>query len=267
MLARRTRRPTLRQVATRLPTLRSDDGYERWERRTETGLLWLSVAFVVVLVLPLVTHLSRPVSLALTVANIAIWAVFAADYAARLYLSRERWHFVRTHVLDLIIVLVPFLRPLRALRMLRLLRLGVVGGLINRRTASLHAKVSTYVATTATVFILLAAFAMYDTERHAPHGNIKTLSDALWWAASTVTTVGYGDRYPTTGLGRGIAVLLMVVGIALLGVITAAVAAWFVARLRTVETAEEHVDETMTEVLTELRRLHARLDAIEGQGK
>jgi voltage-gated potassium channel len=65
-------------------------------------------------------------------------------------------------------------------------------------------------------------------ERTAPEGNIKTIGDGLWWAISTVTTVGYGDRFPTTNQGRLIALGLMLLGVSLIGVISATMAAWFV---------------------------------------
>ena len=93
--------------------------------------------------------------------------------------------------------------------------------------------------------------------------NIKTFPDALWWAITTVTTVGYGDRYPTTGTGRLVGGALMLVGIALLGVITASIAAWFVDRLRDVQVAETTTEAALGEVLAELKALHTRLDAIE----
>src|SRR5664280_598244 len=115
------------------------------------------------------------------------------------------------------------------------------------------------------VLVVLAAAAMYDVERRAPSGNIKTFPDALWWAITTVTTVGYGDRYPTTGTGRLVGGALMLVGIALLGVITASIAAWFVDRLRDVQVAETTTEAALGEVLAELKALHTRLDAIERQ--
>jgi voltage-gated potassium channel len=194
---------------------------------------------------------------------VLIWAAFAVDYVVRLYLAPQRWRFVRSHPVDLLIVVVPFLRPLRLARLLRLLRLGSVAGVAQKRVTSLHARVSTYIVTTAAIVVLVAAFLMYDAEKDAPNGNIHSFTDALWWAATTVTTVGYGDRYPTTGEGRLIAVGLMVVGIALLGVITATIAAWFVGRLRQVESVEERTEATLTDVLAELQRVHARLDAME----
>ena len=65
-------------------------------------------------------------------------------------------------------------------------------------------------------------------ERSAKGWNIHNFGQGLWWAVETVTTVGYGERYPVTTLGQGVAVFLMLVGIGLIGVLTATVASYFV---------------------------------------
>ncbi len=188
---------------------------------------------------------------------------FACDYAVRLFLAPERWRFVRTHPLDLLVIALPMLRPLRALRLLRLARVATLLGLTHRQAQrSLHARVSAYVGATVVVFMGVSAVAMVDVERRSEDANITSLSDALWWAATTVTTVGYGDRYPTTGLGRLIALALMVVSIALLGVVSASVAAFFVSRLQDVQQAEARTEATLSDVLVELRELRARVEAL-----
>jgi voltage-gated potassium channel len=241
--------------------LRTADGLTRWEARAERPLLVLAVAFLIVLILPAVSGLPGWADVLLQVANVAIWAAFVVDYGARLYLAPERWRFVRRNPLDLLLVLVPFLRPLRAARLLRLLRVAVVAGAVQGRARrSLHATVATYVGASAAVLLLLSSLAMYDTERTAKGGNIRTFGDALWWAASTMTTVGYGDRYPTTGRGRVIAAVLMLFGIALLGVVSATIAAWFIGRLNAVQATEERTEANLAEILDELRALRARLD-------
>ena len=123
------------------------------------------------------------------------------DYGAWLYLSPRRWEFVRTHVLDLIVVLVRMLRPLRVLRLLRLVSLASVLGVANRRAhRSLHARVSAYVGASVLVVLVVAGVAMSGVERGSEDANIRTVADGVWWAATTVATVGYGDRYPVTGL-------------------------------------------------------------------
>ena len=78
---------------------------------------------------------------------------------------------------------------------------------------------------------LLAAIAMLDVEQDASGANITSFGDALWWSATTVTTVGYGDRFPVTSEGRLIAVALMIVGIATVGAIIASITGWIVAQV------------------------------------
>ena len=96
----------------------------------------------------------------------------------------------------------------------------------------------------------------------------------MWWTITTISTVGYGDRYPVTVEGRLVAVSLMVAGIALLGVVTASLASWFVENLRRSEAAvERELDEVTADVnraeaqlavvLAELRAINTRLDALE----
>jgi len=76
----------------------------------------------------------------------------------------------------------------------------------------------------------LGAIAVLDAEQDAADSNITTFGDALWWACTTVTTVGYGDRYPVTLEGRAVAVVLMIVGIGVVGAVTASVATWLMNR-------------------------------------
>src|SRR5450759_5334490 len=170
---------TVRGQPVTVPEQRRAAGYAAWERRAERPMLVLALVFLVVLVVPMVADLPPAGRTAFTVADVAIWAAFAVDYVARLYLAPARWRFVRSHLLDLLVLVVPFLRPLRALRPLRIARLGAVAGVAHSRAQrSLHATVAVYVTTAAAGLLVLAAAAMYDVERRAPSGNIKTFPDA-----------------------------------------------------------------------------------------
>lgn len=155
--------------------------------------------------------------------NIGIWLVFAIDYLVMLYLAVDRKYFFRTHLFDLLLVIVPHIRGLRALRILLLFE-RVVGGLKGK----IYISIPYYVAGAATLLILLSGGAIYQAESKMDSSNIKTPGDALWWATVTVTTVGYGDRFPVSTEGRWIAVALMISGIAVVGSITASLAAWIV---------------------------------------
>src|ERR1019366_464545 len=93
-------------------------------------------------------------------------------------------------------------------------------------------------------------------ENHAAGSNIHSYHDALWWAVVTVTTVGYGDRFPITEGGRAVAVVLMLVGIGLIGVLTATVASFFV---------QEHTDANKDQLQAAHEDLGARLDDIDAR--
>jgi voltage-gated potassium channel len=98
---------------------------------------------------------------------------------------------------------------------------------------------------------------MLDVERHAHGANIKTYGDALWGAVTTVSTVGYGDRYPVTTAGRIVALALLLAGVSLFGVVTASVAAWFVRHVED-DPAPEGDD-----IVGRLERVEASLARIE----
>jgi len=157
-------------------------------------------------------------------------ALFVVDYVARLALSRGRVAFVRHNLLDLAVVALPMLRPLRLLRLVALL------SILNRATgSSVRGRVVIYVAGATSLVLFIASLAVLEAERGTESATITTFGDALWWAVTTVTTVGYGDRYPVTDQGRFVAGGLMLAGIALLGIVTASFASWLLDRVREVE--------------------------------
>jgi voltage-gated potassium channel len=116
----------------------------------------------------------------------------------------------------------------------------------------------------AVTVVIGAAATVLDAERGAPESNITTFPDALWWAATTVTTVGYGDRFPVTSEGRLVGVLLMVVGIGVFGSIAAALAGRLIQsgdadenvandRIRELEAAVARLSTVLEQVSTDKR--------------
>lgn len=200
---------------------------ERWERRSEIPLLLLAIAFLVAYAWPVLDqHLERDLRSFLSAVSWTVWMAFAVDFAGRLWLAERRRDYLFRHWYDVALVLLPMLRPLRLLRLLAFARI------LNRSAASsLVGRVSTYVVGVAVIAVGLGAVAVLDVEQDAPGANLTSFGDALWWACTTVTTVGYGDRFPVTLEGRFIAVALMIVGIAMVGAVTASVAAWMVAQV------------------------------------
>lgn len=211
---------------------------QRWEKRAEIPLLLLALAFLVAYAWPVLDpRLNPDLRTMLEIASWTVWVAFVLDFAARLYLADERGRYARSHWYDVALICLPMLRPLRLLRLLAFARV------LNRSAAgSLVGRVSTYVGGTAVMALGLGALAVLDAEQDAAGANITTFADALWWSATTVTTVGYGDHFPVTTTGRFVAVALMLVGIACIGAITAGVAAWLVAQVEE-ETCADNPDE------------------------
>jgi voltage-gated potassium channel len=237
------------------------EAFERFSRAMDGPLTVLALAMIPLIVLPVVVDLSPAVEGAFLAVDYLIWAVFAADYAIKLYLAPERRRFVTSHLLDLVIVLVPMLRPLRVLRsarLLRLLRLARLAafaakGIRDTRGILRHRGLN-WVLLIILVLNLIAAAMVLEFERGNPQANIDSYPDALWWAVTTITTVGYGDRFPMSPAGRGIAVVLMVAGIAMFGVITATIAAYFVE-----QKAEQDLAGRLDQIMQRLDELQAQL--------
>ena len=223
---------------------------ERWESRAEVPLMLLAVAFLVAYAWPVVDPgLDRDVEHYFSLVSWTVWAAFAVDFGVRLALVDDRRRYALKHWYDVVLIVVPLLRPLRLLRLVALIRI------LNRSAAgSLLGRASTYAVGSAVLAVGLGAVAVLDAEQDAPGARITTIGDALWWAAVTVTTVGYGDYYPVTTPGRLIAVVLMVVGIGLVGVVTASVAAWLV---RAVEDEEEDEEQDQREAAQRQRERSA----------
>ncbi len=226
-----------------------------YEARTNILMLMLAFAYIVVYSVQVIPdRVNTDITAALETVNLFIWAVFILDLAIRLYFAERKLHFLATHPVDVVAVLVPALRPIRALRVFTASR-----GLMNS---------SKYVANTgiavlmgAVVLIYIGALAILDVERHAAGSMITDFGDAIWWAIVTVTTVGYGDITPVTTDGRFVAGGLMIVGISVLGAVSATVAGWLVAGTEDQDDRNRQATKAeMQELRDHLEEAHAKLD-------
>lgn len=205
----------------------SDTRVRAWEQRAALPLLTASLLFlaayaVLVLASGRLPHWGRTTALAVLLGT---WALFAVDYAARLALSAERARFVRTRWLDLVVLVLPLLRPLRVVQTYSRTR-----GLTGRW--SLEGQVIVYTGLTTLLLGFAASLAVYHVEHTAPGANIRTFGDSVWWACSTLTSVGYGDVFPVTVRGRVVGVALMLTGLGLLGSVMGTFSSWLVGRFR-----------------------------------
>jgi len=233
---------------------------ERWENSADWPLTIAAVVFLAAYAAPILRpDLASPWPAVCELVTWGAWGLFAVDYVARLALSRDRVGFVRGNLFDLAVVALPLLRPLRLLRLVTLL------SVLNRHAGgSLRGRVAVYVAGATSLVLLIASLAVLDAERGVKGATISTFGDAAWWAFTTVTTVGYGDRYPITGQGRFIAGALMLAGIALLGIVTASLASWLIDKVREVEEhAQAATRADVTALTAEVRALREELTARE----
>ena len=190
----------------------------------ENSLTVLALVYLAAFSYPaFVAEISITTQNRLQIVQWSTWALFALDLLIGILKSSNKKSYLKSHPLEILSVALPFLRPLRLLRVI------TFGALVIQKVA-----VGKHLAITFKVFLFsiliayISAVQITITERDVPTSNIKSFGDGLWWAVTTVTTVGYGDKFPTTSMGRVLAVGLMLVGISLMGVITASVAAWFV---------------------------------------
>ncbi|WP_235916200.1 potassium channel family protein [Antrihabitans cavernicola] len=233
-----------------------------WAHHADWPLTGAAVAFLIAYAYSV---LAQPHGSARTVTDAILWLTwlcFALDYVVRLYRAenRLRWFLYNLH--EFVIVALPMLRPLRLLRLVTLISAfqRSVGG-------ALRGRVVAYACGGSALLVFVAALAVLEAERVDPSATITRFPDALWWAAATVTTVGYGDYSPVTTTGRVIAVGLMIAGIALLGVVTATLASWLAQRVAADDAqsqlaTREHVDALTAEIVAlraELRQLGERM--------
>lgn len=229
------------------------DALASWERRTAWPLAAIAALFLGGYAWPILQPgLSAGLRRACGVTVWATWLLLGAEYVLRFVLADRKRAFLRRTMLDLFSLALPVMRPLRLLRLVTMLR-----RLDQRATATLHGRVAAYVGFSTVLAIVLSALAVLNAERGRGGANIETFGDALWWSASTVTTVGYGDRYPVTVTGRLIGVGLMICGIGLLGVVTASIASWLLGRIRELDADIEN------DVHAEFDELRHRLATIE----
>ena len=194
---------------------------EAYTSRFDGPLLVLSFAFLLVwTLLVAVTDLPEVAEGILSGLIFGIWLVFVVDIVVRLVLTPRRWRWAARHPLQVLGVILPALYPFKLLTVMTrdTFRAGSLGLLKTGQAVVIAAAVLTWTCSVATLGF----------ERSAEGASIQNFGDAIWWACVTVTSVGYGDYTPVTVSGRLVGGVLMFAGLALVGVITATVAAWII---------------------------------------
>ena len=233
----------------RLPRIRRDD----WDRRrellaqvegwTEFPMLLLAAAMIPLLVGPIFWELTPQQESLFFTLDIVIWAAFAAEFTIRLAIAPQRAAFIRANWIDLVIVVLPFFRPLRIVRLLVFTTRLVTGArqLLGVRHLLVHA-----------VLLVMVAATVVTTVENGPGAQITSFPDALWWAIVTVTTVGYGDVVPVSPAGRAMGYILVLGGVGIFGALTANFASFLVKE-------QGATDEINSQLLREIQALRQEL--------
>lgn len=195
-----------------------------------------------------------------------ICVFFLYDFFARFYKAKYKLQFLKWGWLDFVssipvLGVFQWARIARVVRIIRILRAFRSTKILLQYLFRNRSKGT--LATAAMVSLLMVIFssiAMLNFEK-APNSNIKNPEDALWWAFTTITTVGYGDKYPVTTEGRIVAALLMTSSVGLFGIFTGFIASFFVAE------DQKKDDADIKALIEEVRLLRLKLEVLAVQPK
>jgi voltage-gated potassium channel len=246
-------------VASGKPAGGRHDLVDSIERVTKYPTAVLGIAWLVLAVIVLTTDVNGTASTSLVAALFIIWTLLLIEYVVRLVVTPDRRGYVRRRWVEPATVVVPPLQGWHLVGMEKMSLLAQEGQLRLAVILKHHSLFRVLIAAAGTIFLGAWLVLLFEDRTHG--GNIHDYPDALWWAIVTVTTVGYGDRYPVSTGGRYVAVVLMLVGIGLIGVLTATVASVFI---------KEHTDANREEFKKghadlgeQLSMISDRLDEIE----
>lgn len=192
----------------------------------------LSIYVLLELLLSTFFKLSTETTLLLDYIDNGICIFFLLEFFIRFYKAESKLKFMKWGWIDLLssIPMLDVARAGRTFRLIRLLRIlrafrstrHLVNHLLQKKAKGAFG----IVAVIALLMIIFSSIAILQVETDA-NSNIKTAGDAIWWAYVTITTVGYGDKYPVTTEGRIIAAFLMTTGVGLFGTFAGYVSSWF----------------------------------------
>lgn len=192
-----------------------------------------------------------------------ICIIFQGDFFYRFYRAPSKREFLKWGWIDFI-ASIPWISTSRSLRMIRVFRIlrllrafRSIKVLYQYLFKNRSRNTFVTVAVISCFLAMVGSIAIFKLEKDVATGNIKTASDAIWWAIVTVTTVGYGDRYPVTDWGRVVAAVLMTAGVGLFGTFTGFIASLFV------EPDIKREENQLNELTRELRALRDHLRQVD----
>lgn len=241
---------------------------EQWlatyRARTNPWLSGLALVFLVTFSIQSIwPDKHEPWYVAMTWFSNILWVLFAVDLLVRFVVTVHKRHFFRRNWLDTITVVIPQFRALRVLRAF------TSNGILSKSKGTITGGAVATATIGTLIIVWVGSLMVLNAERHAQHGEIKNIGQAIWWSFETITTVGYGDFVPVTPRGRTLAILIMLLGISVLGVVTAAVASWATHPARAAAAASAapphatHDTSAHNDLLAEVRELKAMVASLQ----
>lgn len=242
-----------------MTTQRTDSGRE--VSGVQIVMLVLSVYVLCALFVQTAFKLPSELAHLLHTIDSLICVVFLGDFFFGLFRAESRWRFLKWHWIDLVssiptLELFRWGRALQVIRVMRVLRavrsVKVIIGMVFTNKIR-GAAISLFLLAVLLIVFSAIGVMIYEV---GPGTNIHDGNDALWWAVTTITSVGYGDKYPVTTPGRIIGTVLMLGGIALAGSFTACVASVLVK-------SEREKSVQIDILINEVRLLREKVEALE----
>lgn len=191
-----------------------------WVNRTNFAFAILGLIYLAVYAIEVTNPTGGELSVLLGVASWTIWGAFAFDLLVRFIASKTIGVFLKSSWLELLALILPFMRMLRVFRVI----LAIKG--LKSLTQSRMSATGTYLLLLLPLAWFAGAIAVLDVESKIPAAPINNLPDAMWWSLSTIATVGYGDLYPVSLEGKFVAAILMITGIGLFSASAGIFASW-----------------------------------------
>ncbi|MCG9619177.1 ion transporter [Vibrio diabolicus] len=232
------------------------------------GLLSLILSFMALFVISgllffPIDHETRQVLIGL---DFIICSIFLLQLTIDLIRSTDRWLFLKRHWIDFV-ASIPLIEPLRFARIFHILRVVLV---LRSSKFILHQlKENRRETTVASILLLmvilitLGSSAMLFIEAKNPEANIRTGADALWWVFVTISTVGYGDHYPVTSIGKFLAVIIIVCGVGIFGMISGLITSILAAPTKQQTHSSINKERMLEQLLSQQTQILERLDVIE----
>ena len=232
-----------------------------WETHLESPTIGIALLFLATLLAPYTYHFSIHTKNNIKDLQIIFWALFSLEYAIRVILTPDKWYFIKRHPIDFLIVFLP---PIQFLRFLK--SIALTAYFIRKARSLFFRRNSWFLITMAPLVIAVSSVSIYEVETGVKGANIKTFNDSVWWAITTMSTVGYGDKYPITNAGKVIATLTIIAGVSLIGMLTAEIAVIFIgSRAEEEDNDKENVEVLMVKLESMEQEIKAIRKAQEGK--